>query len=180
MISLGNIASKTRLAASLGVLACVMPLLCAAQMNAPITGQMDPGPSAHVYSQPVSSAYAPPASSSGMEVVPETAVQPIITTTPTYQTQTVAPSSTRVAAAEAPPVQTNARPVRPSRRLGTETRALLDAQADGLAAGPELPILGPVASASWKRYVNSFGHPIPEWFAVKVGSGSGSPGGSGN
>lgn len=53
-------------------------------------------------------------------------------------------------------------------RVGDVTRALLAAQADGRRAGGALPILGPVATASWKRYLESFEQPIPQWFTEKV------------
>lgn len=52
--------------------------------------------------------------------------------------------------------------------VGDVTRALLAAQADGRRAGAALPILGPVATASWHRYLESFRQPIPEWFSEKV------------
>ncbi|MCD0505384.1 DUF3613 domain-containing protein, partial [Bordetella petrii] len=48
------------------------------------------------------------------------------------------------------------------------TRGLLAAQADGRRAGGALPILGPVSTASWNRYLESFKRPIPEWFVEKV------------
>lgn len=52
--------------------------------------------------------------------------------------------------------------------VGDITRALLAAQADGRRAGSELGIPGPVASASWKRYVDSFTYPIPELFEARL------------
>lgn len=52
--------------------------------------------------------------------------------------------------------------------IGDETRALLAAQAQGAQAGNALPTLGATASASWRRYLKSFDHPLPEWFSEKV------------
>jgi hypothetical protein len=52
--------------------------------------------------------------------------------------------------------------------FGDVTRGLLAAQADGRRAGGALPILGPVSTAAWNRYVDSFTHPIPEWFQKRV------------
>lgn len=52
--------------------------------------------------------------------------------------------------------------------VGDITRALLAAQADGRRAGSELGIPGPVASASWKRYVESFTYPQPELFEARL------------
>ncbi|MGX9720527.1 DUF3613 domain-containing protein [Stenotrophomonas acidaminiphila] len=48
--------------------------------------------------------------------------------------------------------------------IGDTTRALLRLQADGTQAGNALPMLGEAASRSYKRYLDSFEHPIPEWF----------------
>ncbi|GAA4334513.1 hypothetical protein GCM10023144_26840 [Pigmentiphaga soli] len=47
---------------------------------------------------------------------------------------------------------------------GALTRAVLRAQAEGRYAGPPLPTLGATAARSWSRYVDSFGHPIPEFY----------------
>jgi len=54
------------------------------------------------------------------------------------------------------------------RQVGDVTALLLAAQADGRRAGPALPMLGPTANAAWKRYLDSYSHPIPEWFQEKV------------
>ncbi|MCY0388167.1 DUF3613 domain-containing protein [Robbsia sp. Bb-Pol-6] len=59
----------------------------------------------------------------------------------------------------------------PRDELGRDTRAALALQVDGQAAGPMLPIPGEEASASYKRYLDSFAHPIPEFFEKKVKSG---------
>lgn len=47
---------------------------------------------------------------------------------------------------------------------GGTTRGLLALQTSGRAAGPARPVLGPTAAAAWDRYVESFTHPVPEWF----------------
>lgn len=56
---------------------------------------------------------------------------------------------------------------------GQVTRSLLAAQASGTlngrnVAGQALPALGATAGLTWQRYVDSFTHPIPEWFEEKV------------
>src|SRR5882757_151542 len=51
-----------------------------------------------------------------------------------------------------------------ARRVGDVTSDLLRMQADGSAAGAPLPMLGAAAGPSWQRYLNSFKHPIPEFF----------------
>ncbi|CAM4181481.1 DUF3613 domain-containing protein [Kerstersia similis] len=58
-------------------------------------------------------------------------------------------------------------------RTGQVTRSLLAAQATGAlngrnVAGQALPALGATAGLTWQRYVDSFTHPIPEWFEEKV------------
>ncbi|MBD0869506.1 DUF3613 domain-containing protein, partial [Achromobacter xylosoxidans] len=52
--------------------------------------------------------------------------------------------------------------------FGDVTRGLLAAQADGRRAGNALPVLGPVSTAAWNRYLESFKHPIPVWFDRNV------------
>lgn len=65
----------------------------------------------------------------------------------------------------------------PRSQIGDTTRALLRMQADGSRAGNALPMLGEAASRSYQRYLNSFDHPIPEYFEAalpnsKQGGGS--------
>ena len=60
--------------------------------------------------------------------------------------------------------------------IGSTTRELLHMQVSGSHAGPRLPMLGDEASASYQRYIQSFNHPIPEFFESKVGKDSNSSG----
>lgn len=53
--------------------------------------------------------------------------------------------------------------------IGSTTRELLHMQVSGSHAGQRLPMLGDEASASYKRYIQSFNHPIPEFFETTVG-----------
>lgn len=57
--------------------------------------------------------------------------------------------------AEAPPDRSS---------IGYTTRALLRLQAEGTQAGGALPMLGEAAGRSYQRYLDSFEHPIPEYF----------------
>jgi hypothetical protein len=57
--------------------------------------------------------------------------------------------------------------------IGSTTRSLLRMQASGSQAGNRLPMLGDEASASYRRYIQSFGHPIPEFFETTVGKNGG-------
>ncbi|MFC5743256.1 DUF3613 domain-containing protein [Dyella tabacisoli] len=57
-------------------------------------------------------------------------------------------------------------------QVGDTTRHLLQLQADGTQAGKHLPMLGDEASASYRRYLKSFEHPIPEYYQTTVGKNS--------
>ncbi|MGI4857312.1 MAG: DUF3613 domain-containing protein [Janthinobacterium lividum] len=59
----------------------------------------------------------------------------------------------------------------PRDEFGHATRAALALQVGGKSAGPVLPMSGEEASAAYKRYLDSFAHPIPEFFEKKVKSG---------
>jgi len=81
----------------------------------------------------------------------------------TSQAPTAAPSATpRVG--NVPTDNPNRAPV-----VGATARHLLEAQASGRVAAPAPPMYGATASLSWKRYVDSFSHPIPEFFESRVG-----------
>lgn len=95
----------------------------------------------------------------------------VITDAPAFAQAADAPVVRQVEAAPAPAPATSqpARQAEPAPiAVGDITRALLAAQADGRRAGSELGIPGPVASASWKRYVDSFTYPIPELFEARL------------
>jgi len=57
--------------------------------------------------------------------------------------------------------------------IGDTTRHLLQMQARGDHAAPARPMLGAEASAAWRRYLNSFEHPIPEFYETTVGKNTG-------
>ncbi len=61
-----------------------------------------------------------------------------------------------------------------SNEIGSATRHLLQLQADNAIAGPPRPMLGTEASAAYQRYLESFNHPIPEFFETNVETDSGS------
>jgi hypothetical protein len=64
--------------------------------------------------------------------------------------------------------------------IGSTTRQLLRLQVSGSQAGQPLPMLGDEATAAYRRYMQSFNHPIPEFFQSTVnknGSGGGNSGG---
>jgi hypothetical protein len=64
--------------------------------------------------------------------------------------------------------------------VGSTTRQLLRLQVSGSQAGQALPMLGDEATAAYRRYMQSFNHPIPEFFQSTVnknGSGGGNSGG---
>lgn len=49
--------------------------------------------------------------------------------------------------------------------IGRATRAWLDFQCSGQAAGAAHPQIGEAAIRSHARYLKSFEHPIPDWFS---------------
>lgn len=111
-----------------------------AQSNAPLTGGMAAG--APTPAAPTAPAAAPAA-------MPD---RPVV-----QQVSTPLPQQASAAPQEAAP-----------EAFGDVTRGLLAAQADGRRAGGALPILGPVSTAAWNRYLDSFKHPIPEWLQKRV------------
>lgn len=64
-------------------------------------------------------------------------------------------------------------PSRSHGEIGSTTRHLLQLQADNAIAGPPRPMLGAEASAAYQRYLDSFNHPIPEFFETNVETASG-------
>jgi hypothetical protein len=53
-------------------------------------------------------------------------------------------------------------------QVGDTTRYLLQLQADGRQAGKPLPMLGDEATASYRRYLKSFEHPIPDFYETTL------------
>ncbi|MDH2050960.1 DUF3613 domain-containing protein [Achromobacter marplatensis] len=130
--------------------AAFAPLSAQAQSNTPLTGTMSNGAAASA-AQPVPAATLPD--------------RPVVQQVPSSLPQPGA------AAAQPAPVQASpqaATAAEGREDFGDVTRGLLAAQADGRRAGGALPILGPVSTAAWNRYVDSFTHPIPEWFQKRV------------
>jgi hypothetical protein len=65
------------------------------------------------------------------------------------------------------------------RAVGEETRRWLELQSSGAAASKNpQTVSGPVADAIYQRYVESFTHPIPEFYKNEQ-NGNGYGGGSG-
>ncbi|MDB5769592.1 MAG: hypothetical protein JWQ61_4406 [Collimonas fungivorans] len=110
------------------------------------------------------------------KLLQEPAVAAKTAPTPAAQPAVVSASATAqpaVAAAQAAaPVQSpqTSAPTGPETRIriGDVTHTLLQAQADGRVAGPRLPMLGATADVSWQRYLDSFRHPLPEFFKNTV------------
>lgn len=90
-----------------------------------------------------------------------------VTAAATAAPQTAAAQT--AAASAATPTRTVVQ--RPQReQVGDVTRTLTAAQASGVRAGGDLPVLGATADLTWNRYLDSFNHPIPDWFTEKVES----------
>ncbi|WP_240162390.1 DUF3613 domain-containing protein [Glaciimonas sp. PAMC28666] len=130
------------------------PLL-QAQTNTPVTGRMaQPTPVApFIPTTPVAAGTAAP-----FRLAPAM---------PTGQSQ-AAPSPNAAAAPVSAQSESTLESAPYRTRVGDVTRSLLQAQVDGRVAGTLLPMLGATSDASWDRYLNSFAHPMPEFFEAKV------------
>ncbi|MBD8898945.1 DUF3613 domain-containing protein [Rhodanobacter sp. DHG33] len=132
--------------------------LPAVAQQAPLTGQMmdgqtpAPAPAAAPQPQPPQPVSAAPAPQAPQQVAP--------------------PGDD--ASAEAPPPLAD---VGDNGGVGSTTRQLLRMQTSGSQAGQSSPMLGDEATAAYRRYMQSFNHPIPEFFQSTVSkNGSGSSG----
>lgn len=137
--------------AALFTLALSLPAGLAAQ-QLPVTGQMMDGRQANT----VAAQTVPPPAASGTTI-------PIASAAPASQTGTdmiATPPQT-----ERPPAVAV---VNAAAQPGDATRNLLQLQLDGSAAGKHLPMLGNEASASYHRYMDSFNHPIPEFYETAI------------
>ncbi|MBB1593742.1 DUF3613 domain-containing protein [Achromobacter sp. UMC46] len=149
--------SQPRLIRSFSValaLTALAPLSAQAQSNAPLTGNMSGGAAAGA---------AQPAPLPAAALPNRPVVQQVQTSMPQTDASAAAQAAAPAAPVAAPPAAAEVR-----EGFGDVTRGLLAAQADGRRAGGALPILGPVSSAAWTRYVDSFRQPIPEWFQKRV------------
>lgn len=133
--------------------AALAPLASQAQSNAPLTGSMSGGAAA-----------APGAALPQAQLPQRPVVQQV--QTPMQAQPAAAQPAAQAPAQPAPQATASSAPV--EENFGDVTRALLAAQADGRRAGGALPILGPVSTAAWNRYLESFSHPIPEYFQKRV------------
>lgn len=136
--------------------------LAHAQNNAPLTGGMAGSAPQAVMAQ---AAAARPAVAQAAVAQPVPPAAGTITDRPVVR-QVASPMP--VPAAPAAPAAAQAAGAAADSGPGELTRALLAAQADGRRAGPALPMQGPVATAAWDRYLDSFRRPIPEWFRERV------------
>lgn len=146
-----------------------LPWAAAAQMNAPLTGAAAARPTAPTAAAaPVAPAVRPvpaPAAPTAPTAPAAAAAQPATQAMP--ERAVVRQMQTPMPAAPAAPAATASAEPR-HEQMGDVTRGLLAAQADGRRAGGALPILGPVSSAAWNRYLESFRQPIPQWFTERV------------
>ncbi|VVD94368.1 MULTISPECIES: DUF3613 domain-containing protein [Pandoraea] len=134
----------------------------AAQLNAPITGSMGGADARNV-------------------AAPAPAPAPVVSATPAAQTAAAPVEQTRRVPHNVVRRDTALRVGEHARdgMLGDETEALLALQAGNLAAGPGLPMLGSTASRAYKRYLDSFTYPIPQFYPaiVQGDTGTGNNGG---
>jgi hypothetical protein len=147
-----NLTIRHTLLAALG-LTLALP---AAAQQAPVTGQMMDGQTPATAPTP-----APPPGNAAPAPMP----------------QQVAPPGAAADNANAAPAPLA--DVGDDGGVGSTTRQLLRMQTSGSQAGQSLPMLGDEATAAYRRYMQSFNHPIPEFFQSTV-SKNGSGGGGGN
>lgn len=161
--------------------ATLMPLASLAQSNAPLTGNMTSGAPAvgtpaagsPAAASPAagSPAGSPAAAAAPVSTLPQAQLpqRPVVQQVQTPMPQPAAQSAQSAQAAPAAAAtQTASSAPAVEENFGDVTRALLAAQADGRRAGGALPILGPVSTAAWNRYLDSFSHPIPEYLQKRV------------
>lgn len=168
----------------LGLSALFIAANSQAQGNGPLTGSMGAA-SAQAAASTSSAVSAQPPAAPPLQTITLPPAQPVAQAAPEQggitgrpvvrQVATPLPVTQAPAQAAAPQTAAAPRPAGDDIRddHGALVRALLAAQADGRRAGPPLPMLGPVATASWDRYLESFKHPIPEWFRERVEAQSG-------
>lgn len=141
----------------------VLPCAVAAQMNAPLTGgaAAQPMTPAAVAAPVRGASQAATQAPQGSQVAPQAAMpdRAVVRQVQTPMPAASAPAATSTSATAGTDHH---------EAMGDVTRGLLAAQADGRRAGGALPMLGPVSTASWNRYLDSFRQPIPQWFTEKV------------
>jgi hypothetical protein len=140
-------AHRTAMLAALGLLLA----LPAMAQQTPLTGRMMDGRDAAPAATPALA--APPATTNLPAPPPQAPANAPV----------AAPQSTDLSPPPAPAAGDD------DNAIGSTTRSLLRMQASGSQAGNRLPMLGDEASASYRRYIQSFGHPIPEFFETTVG-----------
>lgn len=64
---------------------------------------------------------------------------------------------------------TDMRPSLENSEPGSGTRSWLELQRSGQVAAPARPLPGPVASRIYRRYLESFDHPVPMFFERERG-----------
>lgn len=153
----------------------------AAQSNAPITGSMG-GVDARAVAAPTPGARVVPSAPSAPAVADAGYTQGVQGAKGARTAEVPAAQPARVPR----DVVRRDTPLRvgehaPDGMLGDETEALLTLQANNLAAGPGLPMLGSTASRAYKRYLDSFTYAIPQFYPtiVQSDSGTGNSGGGG-
>lgn len=144
----------------------LLPSLAMAQQQ-PLTGQMMGGyrPAAADTPAPARAAPAQPAATAAAPATAMATATPMAARAPAQPSpaasepvDTFEPSYAQASAAA---------PFYPE-QPGDTTRHLLQMQADDSRPGNRLPILGDEASASYRRYMKSFDHDIPEFYEATV------------
>ncbi|NYT38792.1 DUF3613 domain-containing protein [Allopusillimonas soli] len=163
-----------------------LPLMTQAQDKAPLTGRMAaapvpaadartaPMPSSAVFTPAEAYPVSPNTSAPSASTTARRGSSPVVTQAPPYR----ASSSTSTSqAGQQPSTAQRSQPKgiwgMPTEEIGDVAHALFSMQAQGSEAGNALPTLGATAGPAYKRYVDSFSHPLPEWFKEAVEQDSG-------
>jgi hypothetical protein len=148
------------------ILALTPPLTVAQQ--SPLTGRMMDGNTGAMRTVPTSS--APPAASTPAKAALGNSAASPAASVPT----SASPSGAALTLAE----RSEYEEPEPA-QIGDTVRQLFQMQASDQRPGQRLPVLGDEASASYRRYLKSFEHEIPDFYETKV-AGNGANANSGD
>lgn len=123
-----------------------------------------PGQAPAASAQPATTARPQAVQSSEQRVTTVVTPQAAAPAQPAAAVAAPAAAPAAVPRSEAAVATASAAPQGRSRPNGDVTSEVVRMQAEGRQAGQALPMLGATASPSWKRYIDSFSHPIPQFY----------------
>lgn len=159
IISYKTTPAMPRILIAVCITTVLMPPMALAQSNARL---VDSGANESAFTPAVTY----PVNESSVNNTPQNTVQAATPATDAYAGQPTSNQASEPAARHAVTPATSTS--EPSKLVGDTTNELLTMQMQGKHAGASLPTLGATAGPAWKRYVDSFSHPLPEWFQEKL------------